>query len=329
MKRENWESIAKHLVGENLNPEEESSINEMKRDAELNQLLNESQNTINKVDLYFKLKKVDTNRAWHQMQNQLPREQKRISLRTRVLQIAAVFIFLMATGLTTWKLIETSKTNTYKTAHNDLSHPELILPDGSKVHLNYNSKLVYPKQFNGTTRTVELDGEAFFEVSPNAEKPFIINTKNTAVKVLGTSFNVSAYEGDEKVEVLVKTGKVEFMPSNAELALNNKVVLLPGEKGTYLNSTQTISKELVLQLNDLAWLSHEIKFEFTNLSEVIQTLEHSYQLKIIIDRNVDINQKITATFNQQNPDYIMEVVAITLDLQLKKINPNSYLIKNK
>ena len=93
---------------------------------------------------------------------------------------------------------------------------EYTLPDGSVVALNSNSKLVFPKQFNGDTREVTIEGEAFFDVKPNPEKPFIINAGKAQIKVVGTSFNVSAYPETETLEVVVKTGKVQVISKNID-----------------------------------------------------------------------------------------------------------------
>ena len=327
MKREIWNIIAKKVSGEKLNSTEESALKGIMTDGELQHIINESEDTLRKTDLHFSLKKIDTDGAWVNINNQLNEKNKVVSLRIRLLQIAAVALMLIASGFGIWKLVESRNTYIIQTAQNDLSHPEVILPDGSKVTLNYNSKIIYPKEFIGNQREVELVGEAFFEVTPNAAQPFIIHTEQAAVKVLGTSFNVLAYDGDDKVEVYVKTGKVELMQTGSQIAMNNKVVLLPGEKGTFKTNTKAMIKGATQMANDLAWITHDIEFRSTSLSEVIQILEHVYKLDINVDENVDLNEKITVTFSHQDPDYIMEVVALTYGHDLDKLDQNTYLIK--
>lgn len=324
---ENWKNITKHLTHEQLDETEAAYIDEMKANAEFKSVLDEADDTLKKIDYFFDLKKIDTNIAWEKVNRQLEQPKKVISLPLRLTQIAAIALLVLSTSFITWKLIEISGHVTFKTAQTEDSHPEVVLPDGSKVALNHGSKLTYPKQFKGNTRVVRLSGEAFFEVTHNAEKPFIIQTKNAAVKVLGTSFNVQAYDSDETVEVFVKTGKVELMQTGSELAMNNKVLLLPGEKGTFNSITSRLLKEVTEKSNDMAWLTHEIEFDATPLNKVIETIERAYNINIDVDENVDLSLELTSTFNRQDPNYIMEVVAFTHGLHLNKINQNTYVIK--
>ncbi|MCA9748711.1 MAG: FecR domain-containing protein, partial [Romboutsia sp.] len=88
---------------------------------------------------------------------------------------------------------------------------EVILSDGSKIILNVDSKLIYPKKFNDSIREVTLIGEAFFDIERDVNKPFIVNANEIKIKVLGTSFNVKSYSKDEKIETTLVTGKVELI----------------------------------------------------------------------------------------------------------------------
>ncbi|MCR6718728.1 MAG: FecR family protein [Chitinophagaceae bacterium] len=92
----------------------------------------------------------------------------------------------------------------------------IALADGSKVWLNADSKIQYPARFTGNTREVFLNGEAFFDIEKNPEKPFIIHLTNGTIRVLGTSFNVKAYDGETIVETSVATGKVAFIPQTPQ-----------------------------------------------------------------------------------------------------------------
>jgi transmembrane sensor len=210
-----------------------------------------------------------------------------------------------------------------------MSMPEMILPDGTKVTLNHSSKIVFPDEFSKNTREVTLSGEAFFEVTPNPEKPFIIKTNGASVKVLGTSFNVYAYNNVPTVEVIVKTGKVELREIlSTDSSKSDKVLLLAGEKGVFNKDNGKISKENNLNSNNLSWITHEIKFNYTQLDDVINTLRRTYNLQIEVDSNVDKDLQLSATFTHQKPEYIMDIVALTLNLKLEKTGDNSFRIKN-
>lgn len=325
MMREQWNIIAKYFAKEELTNSEQEYLSEAKTDNELKNVLNGAAGDMKKVDLYFDLKKIDANSAWDKISGKIEVTKKVVPFRIQLMRIAAIFIFILATGFITWRMVNSNQNN-FQTTQNDFSQPEVVLPDGTKVILSHGSKLSYPNKFKGDKRVVELIGEAFFDVMPNAQKPFIIETEKASVRVLGTSFNVYANEASATVEVFVKTGKVELIEGKAENSTANKVLLLPGERGTYEKSSRNIFKEVAAVDNSMAWLTHEIKFNLTNLHDVLATLQRVYNLDVDVEAGIDLNKTITATFDKQDPDYIMEVVAITLDLDLSKTGTNSYRI---
>ncbi|MDA3929258.1 MAG: FecR domain-containing protein [Prolixibacteraceae bacterium] len=324
MKREQWNSIAKHLVNEEISSAEKEMISSAEGD--LAKDIKDAENMLKKVDLTYQLNKFDTNNAWSKVNTKLDNPKKVIPIHIQIMRVAAIFVLLMAAAFTSWQIIERTQRTTFQTAQTNISRPEIKLPDGTRVILSHGSAIVYPKQFKGNDRKVQLTGEAFFDVTPNAQKPFIIEAGNASVKVLGTSFNVYAYKNSETVEVIVETGKVELINGNPNNVLANKVLLMPGEKGTLEKSSQLILKEITNKVNKLSWLTHNITFQSSNLEEVIETLEHVYNVSVEVEKNVDLNKRITATFKQQDSDYIMEVIAITLDLSLVKLDENTYRI---
>ena len=331
MMSEQWNIIAKYLACEELSEEEKVILEKIKSDDEQRKYLQQSAEVFEKTDLFYNLKKFDPDHAWGKIDSHLSQDKKRIITLPRLLRIAAVVLIVIATGLLVWQAATPKlKTEEFATSQNDITNPEIILPDGTNVKLNHGSKLTYPEQFTGTTREVSLSGEAFFNVTHNAEKPFIIKINGASVKVLGTSFNVFAYNNKPIVEVIVKTGRVELNDDVKSGTSNaNKVVLLPGEKGTLDKQKGILSKESSFDTNNLAWMTHEIKFKYTSLNEVFSTMEHTFNIRIVADKNVDRNLQLNATFNHQDPDYIMNVVAMTLNLHLKKEGNNKYIIQNK
>lgn len=107
-------------------------------------------------------------------------------------------------------------------------HMKLVFQDGSRATLNAETRIKYPRKFGFSERKVELDGEAFFEVSPNKDRPFIVDMKDINVKVLGTTFNVKAYATDMDIFVTLETGKIQLANKS-----NSLVYMKPGEKATY------------------------------------------------------------------------------------------------
>jgi len=206
---------------------------------------------------------------------------------------------------------------------------EYTLPDGSVVALNSNSKLVFPKNFKGDTREVIIYGEAFFDVKPNPEKPFIINAGNAQVKVVGTSFNVSAYPESETVEVVVQTGKVQVISKNTEaLTSVNEVYLVPGEKGTLFNKNSTLEKSENTNPNYLAWKTRDFTFNEVPLNEVFQCLEKTYHVKIQVDKPELNDLILNAQFDKKPIDFILNVVGLTFNLELS-VEDEQYIFSSQ
>lgn len=172
------------------------------------------------------------------------------------------------------------------------------LPDGSMAWLNAGSQIIYSQGFGINDRTISLKGEGYFEVTKNKEKPFIIETKELAVKVLGTKFNFKNYEEDCKAIVDLFEGKV---------ALVNKIVnkdlqyLSPNEKMTLdkgsgvMNITQSGNSKQALQ-----WTKGNLVFDEDLLPEIIQILERSYNVKIEILKKDLETLRFYGNFDQQN-----------------------------
>jgi ferric-dicitrate binding protein FerR (iron transport regulator) len=187
---------------------------------------------------------------------------------------------------------------------------QVQLADGSRVWLNTHSRFQYPEQFEGTTREVYLEGEAFFEVSPNRQKPFLIHTRHTVTKVLGTSFDIKAYEADTAITVSVHTGKVAFgREENQEKA----VELRPGEQGIWLANVDQVSKRMA-DPNALAWHTRKLVFQETPVQVVTQTLGEFFQMQLHIE-NTAINQcRFTGTFKEAKLPEILEALKLTLGI---------------
>jgi ferric-dicitrate binding protein FerR (iron transport regulator) len=122
------------------------------------------------------------------------------------MRIAALFLIIAGAAILYYVLNSDQKIKNI-TAHADNKILKDTLPDGSVITLNKNASLVYPEKFKGDTRSVSLTGEAFFEISPNKEKPFVIGVNDVMVKVVGTSFNIRSSRGT--TEVIVESGIVQ------------------------------------------------------------------------------------------------------------------------
>lgn len=193
------------------------------------------------------------------------------------------------------------------------SNLEQILPDGSVVTLYKGSIIEYPAEFQKKERSVILEGEAFFRVTPDSSLPFVVSGNDVRIKVLGTSFNVNTREDKNMVSVVLATGKVSLFFKQDE---SEQLILNPGEKALIHLDKKSMQKSANSDPNYNAWMTGNITFNNTNLKEVIATLEKVYQTKIILSNGVSDDCTLTATFNQQSFEEVMQVIGMTLDLQI-------------
>lgn len=147
------------------------------------------------------------------------------------------------------------------------------LSDGSKVWLGACSKLKYPVAFNGKTREIYLEGEAFFEVAKNPDKPFIVKTKGFSVRALGTSFNVMSYMDETFAHTTLKTGKVEVTTREQE-----KVVLSPGQQAYYSEHGVNV-REVDVEVY-IAWMGNTFKFDKENIDVILRKIARWYNVHI-------------------------------------------------
>jgi len=190
------------------------------------------------------------------------------------------------------------------------------LPDDSKITLNENSKIIYPEKFKAKERKVELSGEAFFEVKPAEEKPFVVQAHNALVKVLGTSFNVRAIDTEAEISVTVEEGKVKL----SDLEDVVFVLLERNEKGVFNRETGHIEKYERSEGSEMFWRSRTLMFRDTELSIVFETLERLYESEIIIKSEDILSCELSGKFQDENIDEILDRIAVIFNLTIQKNN---------
>jgi ferric-dicitrate binding protein FerR (iron transport regulator) len=198
------------------------------------------------------------------------------------------------------------------------------LPDGSQVTLNTGSSLKYQKKFEKDQRMVELTGEAYFEVSPDQSRPFIVNTDKIEIKVLGTSFNVNAYKDNDIIEVVVNTGQVAV---TKEGEITERIILKSGNRGIFNKSDQSLKLSIIEDPNFLSWKTRQFMFEDRSLEEIILTINRIYNSNILITSDSLKEKRVTTSFNNQSLEAILNVLAATLDLDIRENNGEIMLVK--
>jgi transmembrane sensor len=170
------------------------------------------------------------------------------------------------------------------------------LPDGSKVWLNRNATISYPKAFEGNVRQVRLSGEALFCVAKNPRKPFIVSSENMQARVLGTTFNFKTQNDGETEEVSLIEGKVEASGMHGE----GKVVIRPNQKALFNTRTRTIEVREVYAPAEAVWHDGMIPFHKMPIGEIIKVLEQLYNVNIVIDKGLDRQQTYSGVVPHHN-----------------------------
>jgi transmembrane sensor len=189
------------------------------------------------------------------------------------------------------------------------------LPDGSAVTLNRGSTLEYPEKFKGKSRNVVLNGEAFFQVSHDKQKPFTISSGNVMVEVLGTTFYVNTHAGENRIDVVLTTGSVAVYYKNDP---QRKVILEPGEKAEVSIQGKEITKSQNEDPNYLAWKTGTLIFNGDPLSKIVPVLNKVYHSDIRLTGPGAGDCLFSATFHEQSLESVLNVLKATLDLQIKR-----------
>lgn len=186
------------------------------------------------------------------------------------------------------------------------------LPDGSVITLNKHSSLSYQGAYNKKERNVELNGEAFFKVAHNKSKPFVVHVNGLTVTVTGTSFNIKTVDG--KTEVIVETGSVQVSNGRQTIALTPKQKVVAGSEADSLMK-EVVTDQLYSYYRDKVFVCDN-----TPLWKLVEVLNEAYDANIVIQSKEKRNLPLTATYNNESLDKVLELVAQTLDLTVTPDN---------
>jgi len=268
--------------------------------------------------------------AWSKVERQIatqgsntePTRQRSLFSRPLYRWVAAAVV-LITVGVVGWLINQ----NTQSQWVTKLSETRQVMPitlaDGSKVWLNKQSQLRYPKAFDQKERKVMLEGEAFFEITKNPQLPFVIEAAGTTTKVLGTSFNIQAKKSTNEVKVSVATGKVAFFATDRP---QQTVLLTKNQQGVYNKTQKQVVKKESYDANELTWQTGVMVFKQEKLSKVVQLLSERYDKPVKLESAALNDCELTTTLDKLSLKDAVEVVALTLNISFQ-INENGVLFK--
>ncbi len=268
---------------------------------------------------YFPVSEIlaDREKIKDQIIQQLSKPAKKVSLTSWIYRVAAILALPIMLGIG-WYL--GSNGNTSENAMCEVTAPKgqiskCVLADGTQVWLNAGTTIKYDPSLKGNFREVQLDGEAYFRVSKNKHKPFIVSTKYAQIKVLGTVFNLKAYSGEGKVETTLEEGSVEFSLNGSS---SKPVELKPGEQVVYNISEKQITLRKVEPYLHTAWKDGKFVFKDADLQTIIQELDKLYDVRIHLENDSLLKLRFRGMFEyEQNIFSALETLERTTNMKYR------------
>ncbi|MDR2938321.1 MAG: FecR domain-containing protein [Prevotellaceae bacterium] len=238
-----------------------------------------------------------------------------------MMRYAAAAVLLIGLSIFAW--IRFDNSSLQMVAENTQnSTQQHTLQDSTSVHLSQGSSLAYVGKFGDKKREVQLEGEAFFEIAEASSGQFLVHAEETFIKDIGTSFNVQAYPDSDSVMVFVQSGEVQFYSKDKE-----GILVQAGETGIYHKRSKTFTRLKKGETN-IAILSAKLfVFKDKPLSDALALLNKEYGVHIAVDSAV-AQQSISATFDNEAIEEIVEVIGETMQLSVAQVD-SIFVLKKK
>ena len=251
------------------------------------------------------LDSIDLDQNWQGVQSKV--NQQKAGNSKIFWRIAAAVVFIVSASFLAKSLLYSPSEQLSITAQ---EQSDFTLPDGSVVTLKKGATLKYPEEFEDERR-VTFEGEAFFDVVSNPQKPFIINADDTETVVLGTSFNLKTATSHTGFELVLVEGKVSFSTPN------EKVVLTPGQR-VALGPNGLLEKTENTNRNFQAWQTGTLVFENDKMSDVFQDIGNAYNVRFEMENVAFASCTLTARYDQEDLDSILNTLEILFNTSFNK-----------
>jgi len=247
----------------------------------------------------------------------------RISRRLLVTVLAAAAVVVALVG-GTWVLWRAPRWSEQATAagHRTVMH----LRDGTQVTLAPKSRLRYAADYGRTHRDLYLDGEAYFQVAPDSQRPFRVHTASSVTEDLGTAFVVSAYTDQITTEVVVTEGRVSLSRADTTVA-SPAVVLEARDLGRLASSGIATVRRGVDVDRYLAWTKGVLAFDGAPLRDVVSALERWYNVDIRLADSTLAPRRLTATFQDEPIDLVLQRIALTLGMRVERADGSVFVFR--
>lgn len=235
-------------------------------------------------------------------------------------------------------VVDNQKKITQDLRQNEITYNTVIVPygkrskitlaDNSVIWLNSGSKFIYPVHFTGKKREVFLEGEAFFEIEHDESKPFTVITNDIEVKVLGTVFNVTAYNDDIYTNTVLESGSVEINYPGKSKFKTSKLKITPGTSAVYYPEEKIIQKKQVDTRYFTSWREGILLYQHQTLNDIVKKLSRYYNTEISITNSKLANTSFSGKLDlKADINEVLETIAFASEINIERKN-NQYEIKN-
>lgn len=264
-------------------------------------------------------------RMWQQIRKETIDRQsmKKMRLYQTVAWAASLLLLFGISGAAYFLMQREAPTSYYTISTGIQTIDNIELPDGTTIQLGSGTKLTYPAVFAGNTREITLDGQAFMQVVPDAQKPFVVHTTQMDVEVLGTSFEVFAYNHEENMETILLNGKVKV---NFPAAGKEAFELTADDKIAYHKSENKVVRSKVNAENYTSWRKGVLSFENEKLSMIVPRLEQWYGRKIYLEKELGESYKFTFKVRDEPLDRILYIMGESSPVRYSQLEGGDYTL---
>ncbi|WP_069130301.1 FecR family protein [Rhodohalobacter halophilus] len=250
------------------------------------------------------------------------RLRKRQQFLSNLMKVAALVLVALASGFLTLQYAPVQQEKVYEPVFNEIKtsaaeRARVELGDGSKVTLNAASKLIMPETFSQHSREVELQGQAYFDIESDKNRPFRIKTQSGLIEVVGTAFDVRSYAEEDVIEVVVREGTVEV---SHESASSQKLIVNEGYKGSIAVSESRLNLVWAEDLDSyFAWMEGRLVFKEDPLHKVFRHIERIYDIEIVFsgsDASV-LEKEFSADLKTRSVREVMDVLKMAMDIEFE------------